>query len=54
MVWFVFMRLTGLIADLLSGAHGEAEEQDLPIALLRHQVRLLLRRLPRAPPRRSP
>jgi putative transposase len=52
MVWFVVMHLAGLIVDLIGGAHGEAEEKDLQIALLRHQVRLLQRRLPR-PPRLS-
>jgi transposase InsO family protein len=52
MVWSVVMHLVGLIVDLVSGARGEAEEKDLQIALLRHQVRLLQRRLPR-PPRLS-
>ena len=52
MVWSVVMHLVGLIVDLISGAHGEAEEKDLQIALLRHQVRLLQRRLSR-PPRLS-
>ena len=52
MVWFVLVHLVGLIVDLIGGAHGEAEEKDLQIALLRHQVRLLQRRLPR-PPRLS-
>src|SRR3954447_12660587 len=52
MGWFVLMHLAGLIVDLIGGAHGEAEEKDLQIALLRHQVRLLERRLPR-PPRLS-
>jgi putative transposase len=51
-VWFVLMHLAGLIVDLIGGAHGEAEEKDLQIALLRHQVRLLQRRVPR-PPRLS-
>src|SRR3954453_7716189 len=52
MVWSVVMHLVGLIVDLISGARGEAEEKELQIALLRHQVRLLQRRLPR-PPRLS-
>jgi len=52
MVWFVFMHLAGLIVALIGGAHGEAEEKDLQIALLRHQVRLLPRRASR-PPRLS-
>ena len=50
MLWSVVMHLVGLIVDLLSGARGEAEEKDLQIALLRHQVRLLQRRLPRPRP----
>jgi len=49
MVWFVLMHLVGLVVDLISGAHGRAEEKDLQIALLRHQVRLLQRRSPRPP-----
>ncbi len=52
MVWFVLMHLAGLIVDLIGSAHGEAEEKDLQIALLRHQVRLLQRRMSR-PPRLS-
>src|SRR3954451_20327432 len=52
MVWCVLMHLVGFIVDLNGGAHGEAEQKDLQIALLRHQVRLLQRRLPR-PPRLS-
>src|SRR5436190_21492630 len=52
MIWFVLMHLARLIVDLRGGAHGETEEKDLQIALLRHQVRLLQRRLPR-PPRLS-
>ena len=51
-MWFVLLPLVGLVVDLASGAHGQAEEQDLQIALLRHQVRLLQRRSPR-PPRLS-
>src|SRR4051794_41212642 len=49
MVWFVLMHLAGLIVDLIGGAHEEAEEKDLQIALLRHQVRLLQRRSSRPP-----
>jgi putative transposase len=47
MGWFVVMHLVGLIVDLLSGVPGRADEKDLQIALLRHQVRLLQRRSPR-------
>jgi putative transposase len=46
-VWFVLMHLVGLIVDLINGARGRADEQDLQIALLRHQGRLLQRRSPR-------
>src|SRR4051794_26783293 len=49
MAWCVLMHLVGLIVDLVSGARGDAEEKDLQIALLRHQVRLLQRRSPRPP-----
>jgi hypothetical protein len=52
MAWCVLMHLVEFIVDLISGARGEAEEKDLQIALLRHQVRLLQRRSPR-PPRLS-
>ena len=52
MVWFVLMHLVGFIVDLISGACGKAEEKDLQIAVLWHQVRLLPRRAPR-PPRLS-
>jgi len=51
-VWFVLMHLVGLAGGLVGGAHGQAEEKDLQIALLRHRVRLLQRRSPR-PPRLS-
>jgi len=49
MVWFVLLHLVGLIVDLLGGARGKADEKDLQIALLRHQVRLRRRRSPRPP-----
>ncbi len=49
MVWFVLMHLVGLIVDLIGGVQGKADEKDLEIALLRHQVRLLQRRSPRSP-----
>src|SRR5437764_14846209 len=52
MAWCVLMHLVEFIVDLISGARGEADEKDLQIALLRHQVRLLQRRSPR-PPRLS-
>ena len=49
MVWFALTHLLGFIADLIGGMHGRADEKDLQIALLRHQVRLLQRRVPRPP-----
>ena len=52
MAWFVLMHLVWFIVDLISGAFGKAEEKDLQIAVLRHQVRLLQRQSPR-PPRLS-
>ena len=52
MLWAPLTHLVGFVVDLIGGAPGEAEEKDLQIVLLRHQVRLLQRRLPR-PPRLS-
>src|SRR3954470_19388858 len=52
MGWRVLLHLVEFIVDLLGGARGNDEEKDLQIALLRHQFRLLQRRLPR-PPRLS-
>ena len=49
MGWFVLLHLVGLIVDLIGAAHGKAQEKELQIALLRHQVRLLQRRSPRPP-----
>jgi len=40
MAWLVLLHLVGLVVDLVSGAHGRADEQDLQIAVLRHQGRL--------------
>jgi hypothetical protein len=51
MLWAVLMHLVGLVVDLV-GAPRTADAKDLEIALLRHQLRLLLRRSPR-PPRLS-
>ncbi len=47
--WFVRLHLVWFIVDRIGGAHGKADEKDLQIALLRHQVRLLQRRSPRPP-----
>jgi len=49
MAWFVLLHLVWFIVDLIGGAHGKADEKDLQIALLRHQVRLLQRWSPRPP-----
>ena len=49
MAWFVLMHLVGFMVDVLGGARGKAEQKDLQIAMLRHQVRLLQRRSPRTP-----
>ena len=46
MAWFVLIHLVWFIVDLISGAYGQAEEKDLQIAVLRHQVRVLQRRSP--------
>jgi len=29
MAWLVLLHLVGLVVDLVSGAHGRADEQDL-------------------------
>src|SRR5215204_1570009 len=50
MAWVVLLHLMEFVVDLLGGARGMADEKDLQIALLRHQVRLLQRRV-RRPPR---
>ena len=52
MAWTVLMHLVGLVVDLVVGARRTEEAKDLEIALLRHQLRLLLRRSPH-PPRLS-
>ncbi len=52
MFWAVLVHLAGFIVDLAVGARRAEQENDLEIALLRHQVRLLRRRVSR-PPRLS-
>ncbi len=52
MVWCVLMHLVGFVVDRVLGARRTEDAQDLAIALLRHQLRLLLRRSP-CPPRLS-
>jgi len=53
MLWAVLTHLAGFLVDLVVGARRSEDAKDLEIALLRHQLRLLLRRAGR-PPRLSP
>jgi len=53
MLWAVLTHLVGFIVDLVGGARRSEDAKDLELALLRHQLRLLLRRAGR-PPRLSP
>src|SRR4051795_5337869 len=52
MLWALLTHLMGFIVDLVVGARRTEDAKDLEIALLRHQLRLLLRRSPH-PPRLS-
>src|SRR5215218_9659038 len=52
MLWALLTHLVGFVVDLVVGARRTADAKDLEIALLRHQLRLLLRRSPH-PPRLS-
>src|SRR5438046_240699 len=52
MLWTALTHLVGFAADLVVSARRTEDAKDLEIALLRHQLRLLLRRAPR-PPRLS-
>jgi putative transposase len=52
MLWAVLTHLVGFVVDLVGGARRTEDAKDLEIALLRHQLRLLLRRASR-PPRLS-
>jgi putative transposase len=52
MLWAALMHLMGFVVDLVVGARRREAAKDLEIALLRHQLRLLLRRAPH-PPRLS-
>src|SRR3954471_24869844 len=52
MLWAVLTHLMGFVVDLVVGAPRTEDAKDLEIALLRHQLRLLLRRSSR-PPRLS-
>jgi putative transposase len=52
MLWALLTPLVGFVVDLIGGARRTEDAKDLEIALLRHQLRLLLRRAGR-PPRLS-
>ena len=52
MFWALLTHLVGFVVDLIVGARRTEDAKDLEIALLRHQLRLLLRRAGR-PPRLS-
>jgi hypothetical protein len=52
MLWAILMHLVGFVVDLIGGARRPEDAKDLEIALLRHQLRLLQRRVPH-PPRLS-
>src|SRR4051812_47485584 len=52
MLWALLTHLVGFVVDRIVGARRTEDAQDLEIALLRHQLRLLLRRAGR-PPRLS-
>jgi len=52
MLWSVLLHLVGFVVDLVVGARRTEDAKDLEIALLRHQLRLLLRRSSH-PPRLS-
>jgi putative transposase len=50
MVWCVLAQVLAILVDLLAMGRRSADEKDLEIVLLRHELRLLQRRQP-APPR---
>ena len=52
MLWALLTHLVGVVVDLVVGARRTEDAKDLAIALVRHQLRLLLRRAGR-PPRLS-
>ena len=43
MLWAVLAHLAGFVVDLVAGVRRTEDAKDLEIALLRHQLRLLLR-----------
>jgi putative transposase len=46
MVWFVLAHVLAILVDLIAMGRRSADEKDLEIVLLRHQLRLLQRRQP--------
>jgi hypothetical protein len=46
MLWSVLMHLAGFIVDLVLGVRRVEQAKDLEIALLRHQLRPLVRQVP--------
>src|SRR5215211_2407703 len=50
MVWCVLAHVFAILVDLIAMGRRSADEKDLEIVLLRHELRLLQRRQP-APPR---
>src|ERR671933_1381262 len=46
MTWFVLVHLVGFLVDVLTVARRSADEKDLQILLLQHQLRLLQRERP--------
>src|ERR687885_273174 len=49
MVWFLLAQVLAILVDLLAMGRRSADEKDLEIVLLSHQLRLLQRRQPAAP-----
>src|SRR5919199_6677446 len=47
--WFVLVYLVGFLVDVLTGPRRSADEKDLQILLLQHQLRLLQRERPQPP-----
>ncbi len=46
MAWFLLAHMLALLVDLLAMGRRSADEKDLEIVLLRHELRLLQRRQP--------
>src|SRR5919202_3494096 len=49
MTWFVLVHLVGFLVDVLTVARRSADEKDMQIRLLQHQLRLLQRQQPQPP-----